>query len=214
MRVTMYTLLSFMDLNHIVSLSSGFVTRLFANELSLQLSFHSAYHTENVVTAAYEIGLHTEISTEELHLLMLAAWFHDTGYTKGYAGHELLSIAIAKNFLIEGGLDVESIGKVSACIMATRFPQQPTNLIEMVLCDADFYHFSRSDYTNFERSLRKEWETCLNLHYTDEQWNLLNFEMLTTHKYFTNYGKTVLQERKQKNIDRLKQLIGCNNQSL
>jgi hypothetical protein len=84
----------------------------------------------------------------------------------------------------------------------------------MVLCDADFYHFSRPDYSKFEKSLRKEWETCLNLFYTDEQWNALNLEMLTTHEYFTAYGRTVLQQRKQENINKLKQVIENNNQSL
>ena len=46
-----------MDLKFLVELSSKFVTALFADELSLQLSFHSANHTGNVVAAAKEIGI-------------------------------------------------------------------------------------------------------------------------------------------------------------
>jgi len=65
------------------------------------------------------------------------------------------------------------------------------------LCDADFYHFSRANYPAFEASLRREWKICLNVHYTDEQWNALNLDMLTNHEYFTGYGKTILQQRKQ-----------------
>lgn len=76
--------------------------------------------------------------------------------------------------------------------------------MEVVLCDADFYHLSRAHYTKFEKSLRKERETCLNLYYTNEPWNALNLEMLTTHEYFTTYGKTVLQDGKAKNIAKLK----------
>ena len=190
------------------------MTNLFSDRLSPQLCFHNAYHTGNVVIDAQEIGLNAGISSDELDLVSIAAWFHDTGYTKGYVGHEQLSVAIARDFLMEHGLDANQIEKVTSCILATTFPQRPKNTFEMVLCDADFYHFSRLDYPKFEKSLRKEWATCLNLHYTDEQWNSLNLEMLTSHKYFTNFGKTVLQERKQKNIDWLKRLISIDGQSL
>ena len=193
-----------MNLNNLVDLSSRFVTTLFADELSEQLCFHSAFHTGNVVIAAREIGLQAGISPEELDLVAIAAWFHDTGYTKTYVGHELLSATIARDFLVENGLDAERIEKVTSCILATIFPQQPKTKVEMVLCDADFYHLSRADYAKFEKSLRKEWETCLNLYYTNEQWNELNLEMLTTHEYFTAYGRTVLQEGKAKNIAKLK----------
>lgn len=196
-----------MDLKFLVELSSKFVTTLFVDELNLQLSFHSAYHTGNVVIAAQEIGIKVGLSPEELDLVTIAAWFHDTGYTKGYVGHEQLSVNIARDFLADNGLDAQRIEKITSCILATRFPQSPNNTLEMVLCDADFYHFSRTNYPRFEASLRKEWTTCLNLHYTDEQWNALNLQMLINHGYFTTYGKTVLQERKQKNIDNLKNVI-------
>ena len=193
-----------MDLKYLVELSSKFVTALFADELSLQLSFHSAYHTGNVVIAAKEIGVNIGLSPEELDLVTIAAWFHDTGYTKRYAGHEQLSVNIAMDFLADSGLDAQYIEKITSCILATTFPQSPKNVMEMVLCDADFYHFSRANYPKFEASLRREWEICLNVHYTDEQWNALNLDMLTNHEYFTGYGKTVLQSRKRFNIDRLK----------
>lgn len=92
---------------------------------------------------------------------------------------------------------------VSSCILATRFPQQPKNKPEEILCDADFYHFSRTDYTAHEQQLRKEWEIHLHLKYTDDEWDKLNYEMLKDHKYFTTYGQTVLQERKKENLKKL-----------
>lgn len=64
-----------MDLKSLVELSSKFVAALFADELSLQLSFHSAYHTGNVVIAAKEIGIKVGLSPEELDLVAIAAWF-------------------------------------------------------------------------------------------------------------------------------------------
>jgi uncharacterized protein len=146
-----------MDLKLLVEHASKFVTALFADELNLQLSFHSATHTGNVVIATQEIGLNAELSPEELDLITIAAWFHDAGYTKGYAGHEQLSVNIASDFLAHNGLDMLRIGKITSCIFATMFPQNPKNTLEMVLCDADFYHFSRANYPEFEALLRREW---------------------------------------------------------
>lgn len=200
-----------MDLKPFVELSSKFVTALFAEELSVQLSFHSAHHTGNVVRAVEEIGLNVALSPDDLDLVTIAAWFHDTGYTRGYAGHEQLSVIIARDFLVGMRLDGQRIDRIASCILATTFPQSPKNALEMVLCDADFYHFSRADYPKFEASLRREWETCLNMHYTDDKWNALNLQMLTNHEYFTGYGKTVLQEKKQKNIETLKNAVGYHN---
>jgi len=54
-----------------------------------------------VVLAAQEIGIKVGLSTEELNLLAITAWFHDTGYTRGYVGHEhKLSQMILLRFLI------------------------------------------------------------------------------------------------------------------
>jgi predicted metal-dependent HD superfamily phosphohydrolase len=128
------------------------------------------------------------------------------GVATGIAGHEQLSVNISRDFLADNGLDPLYIEQITSCILATMFPQSPKNILEMVLCDADFYHFSRANYPTFEASLRREWETCLNIHYTTEQWNALNLAMLTNHEYFTGYGKIVLQTGKQKNIDILKVL--------
>lgn len=203
-----------MDLKSLVELSSKFVNSLFADELSLQLSFHSTYHTQNVVIAAQEIGVNVGLSPEELDLVAIAAWFHDTGYTKGYIGHEQTSVNIARDFLTDSGLDALRIDRITSGILATIFPQHPNNKLEMVLCDADLYHFSKTNYPKLEVSLRREWEICLNLYYTDEQWNSLNLDMLTTHEYFTVYGKTILQQSKQKNIDQLKMMIEQGNQNL
>lgn len=203
-----------MDLDHLIDLSGDYVTELFKKKLNTSLSFHTIDHTRNVVSASHEIGIHAGLSQEEIQLLTISAWFHDTGYTMAYAGHEMESVKIARDFLIGNGLDTERIEKICSCVLATSFPQNPKSRIEMVLCDADFFHFSRTDYAEFESSLRIEWETILNRHYTNEQWNSINLAMLINHHYFTDFGRTVLQERKQHNILCIQRLLSSCNQSL
>jgi hypothetical protein len=62
-------------------------------------------------------------------------------------------------------------------------------------------HFALENYRDFANDLRREWEVQLDKHYSDEEWRSLNLRILQQHQYFTEYGKTILQNTKQKNID-------------
>ena len=68
-----------------------------------------------------------QLPEEDRLVLMLAAWFHDTGYSSGQAmGHENVSIEMATKFLNEHRVSQQVINKVIGCINATRLPQNPT----------------------------------------------------------------------------------------
>ncbi|WP_204306740.1 hypothetical protein, partial [Klebsiella pneumoniae] len=74
---------------------------------------------------------------------MLAAWFHDTGFSSGQAeGHEETSVQIATQFLQSRHTDEGIMQRVASCIRATKMPQSPVSLIEKILCDADLQHLA------------------------------------------------------------------------
>ena len=193
-----------MHFDQLIVLVSGFVDQLFKNKLSPCLYFHNLTHTLYVVKAVQEIGYHAQLTQKQQETVTLAAWFHDTGYTAAYKNHELVSIEIAAEFLTSVGVTGEQLADIRACILATQYPQQPKNLMEMVICDADFYHFAIDDYTQFAAALKKEWEAELGHCYTTQQWNNINLEMLRNHQYFTAYGQEILQKSKEHNIGKLK----------
>lgn len=178
------------------------------NRLSEKMYFHNLEHTLLVVEGAQVIGRKAGLSKDDRLVVILAAFLHDLGYTEKYIGHEEASADIAEKFLLENGFPQDRIGLVQGCIMATRFPQYPKNELEMVICDADFYHFSLKDYQHYADRLKAEWEENLGLVYSDIAWDKLNLEMLRRHEYFTSYGKTVLQEKKLFNITKLTERIG------
>jgi len=178
------------------------------NRLSQKMYFHNLEHTLLVVYGAESISRQVGLSETDRLVVLLAAFLHDLGYTEKYIGHEEASAAIAVDFLLANGLNQERIELVRGCIMATRFPQNPKNELEMVICDADFYHFSLNDYQDYADRLKAEWEENLGLVYTDMAWNILNMEMLRRHEYFTSYGKKTLQEKKMRNIEKLINRIG------
>ena len=185
----------------------SFVGACLKNRLSDKMYFHNLAHTLLVVEGVKLIGRAVGLSNDECFLLILAALLHDVGYTQKYAGHEEESANMAAKFLNENELEPEKIKIVKDCIMATKFPQHPENKLQMVICDADFYHFALSDYQNFAHRLKAEWEENLNLFYSDLEWDTLNFNMLSAHEYFTPYGKEILQEKKKSNLEKLKKRI-------
>lgn len=185
----------------IVTEASRYVQELLNSRLPETMLFHSPQHTQLVYNAVTQISGQLALSKTETIQVQLAALFHDTGYAFQYIGHEEVSMAIAGTFLIQHGCNQPDFEQILACIAATRMPQAPKNQIEEVLCDADFYHFTLPDYQQYAARLKKEWENYLNIFYTEEQWLKLNISMLTTHQYFTAFGKSKLQALKQKNID-------------
>lgn len=176
---------------------SQFAENLLKNKLPESMYFHNFEHTLLVVDGVKIIGKEVGMQHEDQFILNIAAYLHDVGYTEQYMGHENGSARIAEMFLKENGLNEDRIAKVKTCIMATRYPQFPSNTLEMVICDA------LNTYSLFADRLKREWEEKLGLVYSDSQWTALNLEMLATHKYFTSYGKQHLQRNKNLNIEKL-----------
>lgn len=179
---------------------TGHFVSTFLESLPCSLLFHNLRHTLEVVAAVLEISQHEKLSTEEVEIAQIAAWFHDTGYLIRYLGHEDESALIAKKFLENQAYPKNKLGAVLACIHATTYPQRPHTIIEKVVSDADMYHFSLKNYEEYAQLLRKEWEVHLGNFYSDEEWQQSNLVVLKEHYYHTDYGKCVLQQRKGANI--------------
>lgn len=184
-----------------------YITRLFARSLSPDLIFHNFLHTAMVVRAATEIGKASGLVEEQLEILILAAWFHDSGYTETYENHEESSCGVAGEWLSQQGYAKENLDNIYRCIMATRVPQEPTSILEEVLCDADMYHLAHRSYVQIQFQLREEWRRCMNREFTDYQWMQDNVKFLRSHQYWTRYGKEELTKRKKENLELCVQLL-------
>jgi predicted metal-dependent HD superfamily phosphohydrolase len=173
-----------------------YVTDLLIRELPKDRVFHNLHHTINVTQGARKIGRAEGLSPRELEIVLLAAWFHDTGHVKSYTGHEAHSIVIAEAWLNQAPYPPDRIAHVLRCIGATIMPQQPRDKLEEVICDADLYHLSFSTYDHYQEMLREEWRRELDIEVTDEEWERRNTKFLTDHRYFTRYGREILECRK------------------
>ena len=187
--------------------ASGFVTNLLQNNLPEGCVYHNIDHTMNVVESAKDIGEHSGLSKEDMDVLLLAAWFHDTGMVSVYIGHEEKSIEIFKNYISKEQFPVEKIEKVVQLIKATKVPQNPVNLLEKIICDADLSHIGQKGFQNRAKLLRQEWEIVLDKKFTDIEWLNSNIEFLTNHKFNTEYAQEIFEEQRLTNLAKLQKKL-------
>ncbi len=180
----------------IVYRAGSYVVRLLREQLPADRVFHNVHHTINVVQGVVDIGQAERVSLSEMEILMLAAWFHDTGHVYTYAGHEERSIELAQKWLRGQAYPEARTKEVARCIRATTMPQQPTDKLERVICDADLYHLSFPTYDHYQELLREEWKLLLGIEMTDEAWRDSNDAFLSRHHYWTDFGRERLEARK------------------
>lgn len=188
--------------------AENFVENLFREKLSKSFTYHNFDHTNSVIQAVIEIANYYQISYEDKEKLIIAAWFHDTGYTVDTKNHEEISVQIVKSFLEENNASEEYIDFVSQLIRATVFDYVPKNKYEQIMRDADYFHFSNKNYFSICEKLRTEWELTCNKTFTDEEWAKENYKMLTkTHSYYTSYALANWKPKKDKNIQKIESLL-------
>ncbi len=177
------------------------VSSLLNNELKHHFLYHNLGHTQRVVAATKEIIEGEQIGEEDANKLIMAAWFHDTGYTKSIKNHEELSVEFATKFLKDHNVADDFIDGVSHLIMATKMGYEPLNHLEKVLRDADCAHFKDKDYSEVGELLRREWELSQDKRYDDIEWIKENISFFTKHhRYYTDFALENWQGGKDKNL--------------
>lgn len=186
--------------NEIIKKASVYIFDLFKQRLPEYLVYHTYSHTEMVAETARKIGKGMKLGEEGLEVVTLAGWFHDTGYTELYKGHEEVSIRLATDFLNREDYPPEKIELVAGCIRATIIPQKPRNLLEEVVADADLSGLGRKSFFEKSELLHVEWEKALGVTFTDQEWAQKNLDLLTGHKFFTRYAEESFSKQQTENI--------------
>jgi predicted metal-dependent HD superfamily phosphohydrolase len=197
-----------MDKHHLYLLAEAesAATTIFSEQVKPLFAFHNIEHTRRVVRAAGEIMTDYELEESDRFTILLSAWFHDTGFNAGYIeNHETQSIKIATDFLAQYQESNDVISRVTACIAATRMPQKPLTIPEMIICDADLFHLGTNDFPPMTELLRLEFQEYFGKIFPKEDWDNHNIDFLTRHRYFTTYCQTKLEPGKVEWIKVLRQ---------
>jgi predicted metal-dependent HD superfamily phosphohydrolase len=169
-----------------------------------KLPYHNKTHTENVVAATIKIADHYHLNNHNLFVVTMAAWFHDIGYyLEDGTDHEVKGAAAAAITLEEFNVDDTTILEVKKCILATRIPQQPNELNEQIICDADLFHLGTDAFFDTDKLMRKEYVLMTGIEISKNEWRRKSIEFLRAHHFHTEYCKALLDVKKQENLQQL-----------
>ena len=142
-----------------------------------------------------------------MEIVIIAAWFHDLGYSKSHDDHEEEGCKITREFLEAKNLDDDFIVQVEKCIRATKLGVEPETLNEKILSDADLSHAGKGNFMELSDLYRKEvcnFEEgkCSKLGYWEKNAQFSEFY------YFSyNYAKEHLDKVKTENIEKVQKRI-------
>jgi len=171
-----------------------FILDKLRKELPPHLSYHSVAHIKDVFNSCKVIAKGEGVKGDELKLILIAALFHDSGFTIQQKDHEEISCEIARKHLPDFDYSDEQIKKICGMIMATKIPQNPQNTLEEILADADLDYLGRDDFFTIGNTLFDEL-SFYGILSTEEEWNRIQIRFLENHHYFTD---TALKLRKHK----------------
>lgn len=176
----------------------------FQSQADSHLVYHNLPHTQGVVKAASQIADHYQLNERDYFIVASAAWFHDAGYYIDYSDHESRGADLAAAFLHGLGVEEPVIDEIRQCILATRMPQAPLNLLQQIVCDADLFHLGTSEFPDKNKLMRKEVQLKTGAAINKDEWRLGTIRLLENHHYFTSYCQLLLNDTKQENLNRLK----------
>jgi uncharacterized protein len=185
----------------------NYIYQKLKSNLSPTLTYHGFHHTIDVVESALRIAQAEGINDKEsLIMLETAALYHDLGFISTYKGHEEEGCRIAQLTLPKFDYSEDQILQICGMIMATKIPQNPQNILEQIIADADLDYLGRDDFELIANSLfieLREREMIPDL----ETWNKIQVKFLESHHYWTKSAIATRNEAKLKRIDELKKLI-------
>lgn len=185
--------------------TTHYIAKFFEEHSSPNLTYHNLEHTKKVVKRVKEIASNYPFEADDVFVLEVAAWFHDTGQLLSHGeGHEAISVTIMKEYFQKSTLDSVMIAKIEQCILATKTPQQPQSFLDMVLCDADTYNLGTDEFVQTDALLKREYELR---GLPVEDWDENTLKFLLQHQYFTSYCKEQLADGKRANIDLVRERL-------
>lgn len=172
-----------------------------------KFTYHNIDHTNDVVSAAKKIADHYQLDDSDYFAVFVAAWFHDIAYYAGAENHEEKGAVIATDFLKGFDLDDELLQHITSCILATKLPQKPTDILQSIICDADLFHLGTDDFQRKTKLLRKEFNILHGTDLSKDDWRKKNIQMMEEHEYHTDYCRLLLNEKKKKNLSNLERKV-------
>ncbi|WP_207536229.1 Pycsar system effector family protein [Desertivirga arenae] len=192
--------------NPIVKSAQEFVFNLLREKLKPDFVYHNYKHTLQTAKACRELAEAYNLTSRDFEILMLAALFHDTGYTETCQGHEEVSVRILKDFL-KNDYPQEDINKIEDLILSTKASSKPSGTLQEILHDADYINMGKKRFAERAELLRIEWERVLNKKYTDLEWAEEQLGFLISKSFVTEEATVQFGDFREENIRKQREKI-------
>jgi len=190
-----------MDYKTIIQDAEKFVRQYIQTYSNMNLYYHNMEHMRQMVEATIQIGIYYNLSENERFIVTLAAYFHDIGYYMGSVQmHEVNSALLAESFLKKYAIAPYIMVSVKNCILATRIPQIPRNLLEKIVCDADLYYLGSDSFEECNRLLHQETSTLSGMVINASDWRKKNIDLLKRHQFHTDYANLFFKSKKNAHL--------------
>lgn len=176
-------------------------------ELPENYYYHAVNHTIDVLQAIEYLGKGEQVSEADFVLLRTAAAFHDIGFVEIYTNHEPAGARIAGEVLPQFGYSEQDIKTIQQLINVTALPSQPTNLLEMIIRDADLDYLGREDYLLISHQLKLEWHKR-GMVKTMREWYELQYQFMKQHAFYTGTARAHRNAGKELYLEQLRNLLG------
>ena len=186
------------ELNILQLKAAEFVINLFESPNAPVYPYHNLQHTRNVVSHSEEMANHYRLNATDRFTVTIAAWFHDIGHLYGpMPGHEERGALIMEKYLAADAPELTP--PIRNCILATKMPSHPANLLQQIICDADTYHLGTDYFRETDQLVRKEMAQRFGVT-PAVHWKQKTLAFLRQHVFFTDYCQGLLNKKKQENI--------------
>lgn len=180
---------------------------MYEQKLPKKYYYHNLNHMKDVVEQVENIGRAEGINDEDMHILKTAALLHDAGFMQTYKDHEHAGMELARQMLPNEGYSQEQIDRICRLIECTILTEEPQNLLERIIRDADLDYLGRDDYFPISQELYKELLEMNLIKESDFEWCQGQITFLQEHTYHTDYSRKVRNPVKVKHIQCLQEQI-------
>jgi len=187
-------------LKNILEKTKTHIAQLLSEQMGKNYVFHNYNLTKNTVERAAQL---LENYTEKINKenLLLAIWFLNSGFSKGYENHIGNSQKLAEQFLEKNGYNEKDVKKVSSLIEAAWHDDDPNDPSEAVVKDVRTSYYASEDFKEMLELVRMERQNLGLNPPPPQEWRKEHIEILRTeHRFHTDYALEHWQLQKEENV--------------